>query len=401
MLQGLYIDLKGVSAYRNILKLPVMEAAVKLLDHLANRQGEQALEEYTQLFYLLRYEGYSGLGDWMNDQLHFFETPFSTMLAQDGNDPELTKAARQDVETFSQLCGIRCEEILRQMGELLPPDYVPVLGRLPRWTEGAPFDFDSLTRDYKEFGAGIFARYQAFIWESGRLVPVAEPDSKGVESLVGFERQREEVIANTRALLAGKQVNNVLLYGDSGTGKSVTVKSLLAVPGFEQLRLIEVDKDDLAEIPELLRKLNKRRQKFILFIDDLAFDQDDKTYSNLKTILEGGLEKRPENVAVYATSNRRNLVRQTFSDRAGDEIDAGETIQEKTALADRFGLRIAYLSLSKAEFLELVAQLAAQSGIDLAPDTLRAEAIKWEMHHAGRTPRVARQFILSLKAQQG
>jgi predicted AAA+ superfamily ATPase len=142
--------------------------------------------------------------------------------------------------------------------------------------------------------------------------------------------------------------------------------------------------------------LTGRRQKFILFIDDLTFDKDDRTYSALKTILEGGLEKRPANVAVYATSNRRHLVRQTFSDRAGDEVDLSETIQEKTSLAERFGLRIPYLSMTRAEFLDMVEKLAELFGITMEREQLRAEASRWVLRHPGRTPRTARQFITSL-----
>ena len=239
-------------------------------------------------------------------------------------------------------------------------------------------------------------RYRAFLWSEGTLIPVAEPDTPQEEEMMGYGLQRDQVIANTRAFLAGKRVNDVLLYGDSGTGKSATVKTLLTVPGFEALRLIEVQKDGLRGMPELIRSLAGRKQRFILFIDDLAFDQDDHTYSVVKTILEGGLERRPANVAIYATSNRRRLVRQTFSDRAGDEVDAGETIQEKTSLSDRFGLRIPYLALNKAEFLELVENLADQAGVATDRETLRADALKWEMRHPGRTPRTAKQFIASL-----
>jgi predicted AAA+ superfamily ATPase len=278
----------------------------------------------------------------------------------------------------------------------LPKGYAAVLAGLPRWTAGAPFTFESLKAYYMAHGAGLFSRYQAFLWQDGILTPVPDPDCMGPEALRGYESQREEVLANPRALLEGRQVNNVLLYGDSGTGKSVTVKSPLAVPEFRNLRLIEVEKEGLSDLPHLIRTLGGRRQKFILFIDDLTFDKDDRTYSTLKTILEGGLEKRPVNVAIYDTSNRRNLVRQTFSDREGDEVDLSETIQEKTSLAERFGLRIPYLSMSKPEFLSVVEELAAVQGISMDREKLRAEAVKWEMHHPGRTPRTARQFIMSL-----
>ena len=214
--------------------------------------------------------------------------------------------------------------------------------------------------------------------------------------MLGYELQREQVIANTRAMLEGKAVNNVLLYGDSGTGKSATVKSLLSQPGFDQLRLIEVQKEGLADMPRLMRTLGGRRLKFILFIDDLAFDKDDTTYSVMKTILEGGLERRPANVAIYATSNRRHLVRQTFSDRAGDEVDASETIQEKTSLAERFGLRIPYLALNQGDYLTMVERMAELYGVKLDKQELRTGALRWEMRHPGRTPRTAKQFIASL-----
>ncbi len=146
----------------------------------------------------------------------------------------------------------------------------------------------------------------------------------------------------------------------------------------------------------LIRRLDGRRQKFIVFIDDLTFDRDDPTYSVLKTILEGGVERRPQNVAVYATSNRRHLVRQTISERAGDEMDRSETIREKTSLADRFGVRVLFQGLGKPEFLALVDMLAARQGVDLSPEELHRRAVAWERFHGAQTPRTALQFILSL-----
>ena len=227
-------------------------------------------------------------------------------------------------------------------------------------------------------------------------MPVTDPDCPKPQDLLGYEHQRGQVEQNTRLMLAGRQANNVLLFGDGGTGKSATVKSMLYLPGMEELRLIEVEKENLTGMPELIRSLAGRRQKFILFIDDLAFDQDDKTYSALKTILEGGLERRPVNVAIYATSNRRHLVRQTFAERAGDEVDTFETISEKTALAERFGLRIPYLTMNKPDYLAQVDHLARLAGVSMEKDVLHAQAMTWEIRHAGRTPRTARQFIASL-----
>ena len=225
---------------------------------------------------------------------------------------------------------------------------------------------------------------------------MADPDCPHPVELLGYDQQRKQVLDNTRLLVEGKPSNNVLLFGDGGTGKSATVKSMLYLPGMENLRLIEIQKENLVGMPRLIRSLAGRRQSFILFIDDLAFDQDDKTYSSLKTILEGGLERRPLNVAIYATSNRRHLVRQTFSDRAGDEVDAFETISEKTALAERFGLRIPYMTMSKSEYLALIDHLAGLYHVEMNREVLHAKAMEWEIRHAGRTPRVARQFIASL-----
>ena len=217
---------------------------------------------------------------------------------------------------------------------------------------------------------------------------------------MGYTLQRDQVIANTRALLEGRRVNDVLLYGDSGTGKSATVKCLLSVPDFGNLRLIEVQKEGLRDMPALIRSLRGRQQKFIIFIDDLAFDRDDATYSVLKTILEGGLEKRPDNVAIYATSNRRLLVRQTFSDRAGDEVDASETIQEKTSLSDRFGLEITFSVPDKDEYLYIVEQLADESGLALERDELHLLAERFALRRNGRSPRTARQFISQQLAER-
>ena len=271
-----------------------------------------------------------------------------------------------------------------------------MLAGLSQWRTGSPFDFDALTAFYREHGAGLYAKYRAFLWEDGSLIPVADPDCPHPVELLGYEQQRQQVLDNTRLLVAGRPSNNVLLFGDGGTGKSATVKSMLYLEGMEDLRLIEIQKGNLVGMPRLIRSLAGRRQKFILFIDDLAFDQDDQTYSSLKTILEGGLEKRPVNVAIYATSNRRHLVRQTFSERAGEEVDTFETISEKTALAERFGLRIPYMTMNKREYLALIDHLAGLYQVEMDREFLHARAMEWEIRHAGRTPRVARQFIASL-----
>ena len=395
-LNALRAALRGIAAYRELTDTTVMYNLRTLLDALRRGEGEEALEAYAAVFHVLRSDGFGGLGDWLWDRLRYTESPYSRLVDRGGSDPALENAAQRDVDTFVLLAQTDCDRFIDAMKPLLGSEYGPVLAGLPRWRAAAPFDFDSLTRFYREHGAGDFARYRAFLWEDGNLVPVADPDCPRPEDLLGYEHQRGMVEQNTRLMMAGRQANNVLLFGDGGTGKSATVKSMLYLPGMEELRLIEVEKENLTGMPDLIRSLAGRRQKFILFIDDLAFDQDDRTYSSMKTILEGTLEKRPVNVCICATSNRRHLVRQTFADRAGDEVDAFETISEKTALAERFGLRIPYLTMNKADYLALVDHLAAQAGIGMDPEVLHAQAMTWEIRHAGRTPRTARQFIASL-----
>ena len=395
-LNALRAALRGISAYRDVTNTAVLGGIWMMLDALYQKNGEEALEEYVSRFHVLRSDGYEGLGDWLWDWLRYTETPYSRLIDQGKSDPALENAARRDIDTLVLLAQTDCDRFIDAMKPLLGGEYAATLAGLPRWRAAAPFDFDSVTQFYRDHGAGLFAKYRAFLWEDGSLVPVTDPDCPHPEDLLGYEHQRGQVEQNTRLMIAGRQANNVLLFGDGGTGKSATVKSMLHLPGMEDLRLIEVEKENLTGMPELIRSLAGRRQKFILFIDDLAFDQDDKTYSALKTILEGTLEKRPVNVCICATSNRRHLVRQTFADRAGDEVDTFETISEKTALAERFGLRIPYLTMNKAGYLALVDHLAAQAGISMDRDALHAQAMTWEIRHAGRTPRVARQFVASL-----
>ena len=341
----LQVNFNGLTVYRNLLSLPAIQALNGL-----NAEQEAWPAAYGNAYFALAREGYDSLAAYLTDHLPWDE--------------------------------------LRQS----------VTPALPAWEEGEIPTLEELTEFYRINGCGQFARYRAFVWQEGSLYSVREPDFVPVEEMLGYERQREQVAANTRALLNGHRVNNMLLYGVSGTGKSATVKALLGMEGMENLRLIEVDKADLTGIPQLVRMLGHQPQKFILFIDDLAFDKDDKSYSLLKTILEGGVEPRPANVAVYATSNRRHLVRETFSDRQGDEINARETMQEKTSLSERFGLRVIFNELTKPQFLNMVRELAKIRGIAMDEERLMALAVRWDVRNPNRTPRSAVQFIDSLAA---
>lgn len=395
-ISALRAALASVSAYKSILSTPVMLCVSRLINALADGAGEAALAAYTDLFYALRQEGAASLGAFLADALRYDDSPYPRLVERGGSDPALETAAERDIVTFTLLAGVECDLWLGALSDALGEGYGWLVSGLPRWDSVVPFTFLSLTECYRRYGAGDFARYRAFVWEDGSLIPVPDPDCPAAEELLGYDWQRSEVLQNTRALLSGRPVNNVLLYGESGTGKSATVKNLLTLPETEDLRIIEADKENLSGLPALIRSLRGRRQKFIIFIDDLAFDRDDATYSILKTILEGGLERRPDNVAIYATSNRRHLVRQTISERAGDEMDRSETIREKTSLADRFGLRILFQGLNKQEYLDLVDLLADRRQISLDREELHRQAVAWERLHAAQTPRTALQFILSL-----
>ncbi len=389
--------LSALAVYRDIVEQqPVMGAVTMLAQAVTLKDGPTALLSYSRVFYLLAQAGCDSLGQWLHQALRWSEGPYPIAVAWGCCSAMLEQTARHDVDTLAQLAQIPSEVWLEEIRSYLSPEQRDGVEGLPRWSGDAHFSFETLTQSYREEGTGLLARYKAFVWEDGTLIPVANPDCPTEEQLLGYDRHRNLVIQNTQSLLAGKYVNNVLLYGESGTGKSATVKHLLTLPGMENLRLIEADKENLSGLPALIRSLEGHPLKFIIFIDDLTFDRDDPTYSVLKTILEGGVERRPQNVAVYATSNRRHLVRQTISERAGDEMDRNETIREKTSLADRFGIRILYEGLRRDEYLALVDQLAQQQGCPLPPQQLHQQAIAWERHHGSTTPRTALQFVLSL-----
>ena len=385
-LKSLSASLRGLTVYRDLLDEPVMTCALRLVQSVADKKQDEGPEAYGELFYQLARSGHDGLGSWLAEALRRSESPYPLLAERGLRDEALEQAAQWDISVLKRLAEISCDWWLAQLGNT----------SLPRWKNEVSFSFRGLAETYAREGAGRFALYKAFVWEDGSLIPVSHPDSPSADELLGYDRQRQEVIHNTRALLDGHYVNNILLYGESGTGKSATVKNLLTLPGMEELRIIEADKENLGGLPALIRSLDGRRQKFIVFIDDLTFDRDDPTYSVLKTILEGGVERRPSNVAVYATSNRRHLVRQTISERAGDEMDRNETIREKTSLADRFGVRILFEGLNKADYLAIVDMLARRQGIGLPREELHTQAIAWERLHGSQTPRTALQFILSL-----
>ena len=247
-------------------------------------------------------------------------------------------------------------------------------------------------------GYGMFAKHHVFTVENGQLVPVKYPDPQRLSELPGYEKEREKVIANTKALLAGMPANNVLLYGDAGTGKSSAVKAIANEFAPDGLRLVEVKKNQLYQIPDLMDRLAANPLKFILFIDDLSFTANDDNFAALKAILEGSVGGRAKNIAVYATSNRRHLIKETLTDRTGDDIHEADTRQELMSLSARFGLTVTFQRPEKARFETILAELAKQHGIDMPMDQLLVKAEAFAIRAGGRSPRVAKQFIEQCEA---
>lgn len=264
-----------------------------------------------------------------------------------------------------------------------------------------------VTEFYKEFGVGTLGLHKAFRIEHDAngeaiIAPISRIAHVKLEDLVGYESAKKKLIDNTKAFVEGKKANNCLLFGDAGTGKSSSIKAIINEYYEDGLRMIEVYKHQFQDLNAVIAQIKNRNYKFIIYMDDLSFEEFEIEYKYLKAVIEGGLEKKPDNVLIYATSNRRHLVRETFSDRAENEDDLhnNDTIQEKLSLVARFGVSIYFGAPTPKEFKEIVKVLAKKQHVMLDEDTLLAEANKWELSHGGLSGRTAQQFINYLLGQQ-
>lgn len=255
---------------------------------------------------------------------------------------------------------------------------------------------EDLALFYHKVGCGQLGRYWGFKWSGDELVGISQPDPIRLSELIGYEEQKQEVLRNTTQFVKGFGANNMLLYGDRGTGKSSTIKALLHEFGKDGLRIVEVSKDQLMYLQPILSQLRQRPQRFIIFVDDLSFEEHETEYKHLKAILEGSLESAPENVKIYATSNRRHLIREFHRDEIEDEKKAQDTLQEKLSLSDRFGITVVYLSPNHDKYLEIVEGIAKNKGIEVDKEKLRKMAIQWELWQNQRSGRTAKQFIEDL-----
>jgi uncharacterized protein len=345
------------------------------------------------------------------------EHPFALAAERGKPSPSLLEQARSDLRTLHTLFNLDAQTLIHTVEKAVPetaglwappshtvrvPDALPrrVLAKKLAAAEDWGDLVETLAEHYAMHGAGTLERYRAFRWKNGGLQPVSSPDPIRLEGLIGYEKEREPLLRNTERLLAGLPAHHALLYGLPGTGKSSTVKAVLNEYADRGLRLVELAKEDLKELPEVLETLRNRGPRFILFVDDLSFEENEVEYKSLKALLEGSIEEPPGNVRVYATSNRRNLIRERFSERdQADDVHARDTMQEKLSLAARFGLRITFPAPNQKKYLEIVFGLAEERGIKIPAEQLKERALLWDRWHAGRSGRTARQFVDELEAE--
>ncbi|MCM1007525.1 MAG: ATP-binding protein [Ruminococcus flavefaciens] len=327
-------------------------------------------------------------------------------VLQDENFYISGKAKGETFDSFIEEAMENELRILQEFSQLQPQDFALFADStisLPKW-KTTEFDFVKEYRsrigNIERYGYGKFAQNRMFILRKGEIVPVKHPDPQRLSSLFGYERERKAVIDNTLALLSGKPAQNVLLYGDAGTGKSSTVKAVVNEFADKGLRLIEITKEQLRDIPDIIESISANPLKFIIFIDDLSFVSGEDCFGALKATLEGSVSARTGNTAIYATSNRRHLVKESFSDRDGDDVHRNDSMQETLSLSARFGLRVNFSKPDKKSYVQIAQELAAQHGINIDSDTLALKAEQFAMQGSGRSPRTARQFVNQLINEQ-
>lgn len=388
-------SVSSLAVFRSVLKNKTVEKLLKLLSDLSDKTINQKdlIFEYSEFVSeLYRY----------SDNLTEF---FLNIVLEDENVYMIKKGAGEEISSILEerlaselsilenLAKINCGDVARAIG----------YGGLPKWkTEDIDFSkiYSERINEINKFGYGIYAKNHIFVIKNGKIKPVSFPDNTRLSQLSGYEAQRQTVIDNTLVLLNGKPANNVLLYGDCGTGKSSTVKAIANEYKDRGLRLIELKKKQLHEIPLIVETVSRNPLKFILFIDDLSFTENDDDFAALKAILEGSVSSAADNLVIYATSNRRHLIKESFSTREGDDIHFNDTMQELLSLSDRFGIRVVFEKPDKKLYLSVVEDLAKQYELDMSVDEIKKRAEVFALERGGRSPRVAKQFIELLKGTE-
>ena len=389
-----YMDqrLRSLVIFRELLMDPVI-AGFEAVLAMADEDDGDAFATVCAEFESSLFESTESWTDYLCNAVLQSENVCVRRKAHGELSPVLADSLQRELALLNELAGLTLEEILAGMENA--PDFFAA------WTThpcDLPGEYARRMNEVSVKGYGMFARYHVFVVEDGQLVPVKHPDPQRLSELPGYEKEREKVIANTEALLEGRPANNVLLYGDAGTGKSSAIKAIANEYAPRGLRLVEVKKNQLFQIPDLMDQLASNPLKFILFIDDLSFTTNDDNFAALKAILEGSVGGRAGNIAVYATSNRRHLIKETLEDRSGSDIHESDTRQELMSLAARFGLTVTFGQPDKSRFVQIVSDLAAQYGVGDDPEKLIVKAEAFAIRAGGRSPRVAKQFIELCKA---
>ena len=390
-LAELNLKLSSLVILRDLLADPVIANFQIMMDALEDKETRNQVDAYCRLTASL-YQTNANLSVYINN-----------LLLNDDNFYVKEKARGGLISQAVEECLFSELDILQELSQVTSQSIIELInykGFLPSW-ETTVFDF---RYDYQErihklpyTGYGIYAKHSVFRLKNDKIIPVKHPDGQKLEELFGYEREQALIVKNTQALISGEGASNMLLYGDAGTGKSSTIKAVCNHYADQGLRLLEVKKNEIYRIPYIIEELSNNPLKFVIFIDDLSFTSNDDNFSALKAILEGSVSACGKNIAIYATSNRRHLVKETMGDRAGDELHINDTLQETMSLAARFGLTITYQRPDKEEYLSIVENLAKDYGVDMPKDELFRKAEAHALRCSGRSPRVAKQFIELVK----